>query len=88
MIDIDDENLEELLLVVNPDEHDLVLLGAITLRYPYPHPLAIVAQDVAEGWGLTKEELMRRCRTIWSAGYRPHETHHALGPANDTQEAS
>ncbi len=86
MIDIDDEVLEDLLLVVNPDEQDLVTLGAITKRYPFPHPLAILAQDIAEGWGLTEQQLMTRCRFIWSSGFRPTHFHHAIGSANDTQQ--
>ena len=74
MIDHDDEQLTELLEVVNPDSHDYVVLGAISKRYEYPHPLAVMAQDIAEGWGLTIEQLHARCRTIWASGYHPGAT--------------
>ena len=70
-IDHDDEALEDLLAVKNPDIHDYVVLGAISSRYQYPHPLAILTQDIAEGWGLTIEQLQAKCRTIWANGYRP-----------------
>ena len=82
-IDRDDETLEDLLEVKHPDLHDYVLLGAIASRYQYPHPLAILTQDIAEGWGLTIEQLQAKCRTIWASGYRPGseipESLHAKG---------
>ena len=82
-IDYDDEALEDLLAVKNPDIHDYVVLGAISSRYQYPHPLAILVQDIAEGWGLTVEQLRAKCRVIWANGYHPGsdipESLHAKG---------
>ena len=88
MIDHDSEALEDLLVVVHPDEHDKVHLAAIAQRYPYPHPMGILAQDIAEGWGLTLEQLYAECRNIWSNGYRPPVTAFGVGSSNDTQEES
>lgn len=88
LIDHDSESLEELLIVVNPDEHDKVLLAAIAGRYPYPHPMGILAQDISEGWGLTLAQLNEQCRNVWANGYRPPNTRFGVGSANDTQEDS
>ena len=87
-IDRDDERLTDLLVTKIPDIHDIVDLGALVLRYPYPHPLGILAQDIGEGWGLTPERLLKRCREIWASGYRPGTTDNGVGSANDTQEES
>jgi len=76
MIDHDDEALEDLLVVKAPTPHDMVVLGAIASRYPYPHPLAVLAQDIAEGWGLTTQQLQTKCRQIWASGYRPSNPRH------------
>ena len=88
MIDHDDETLEELLALRDPDEHAKVQLGAISMRYPYPHPLGVLARDIAEGWGLTLEQLYAECRAIWASGYRPGTTQFGVGSSNDTQEDS
>ena len=88
LIDYDDEALEDLLAVVNPDDHDKVVLGAITQRYPYPHPLGVLAQDIAEGWGYTQEELFKQCRSIWASGFRPTRQQNVVGSAHDTKEDS
>ena len=88
MIDHDTEELERLLDLKVPEIHDLVSLGAISSRYHYPHPLGVLAQDIAEGWGLTLFQLKKRCREIWASGYRPGSTRFGVGSSNDTQEAS
>ncbi len=88
MIDHDSEILEDLLIVVNPDEHDKVLLAAVAARYPYPHPMGILAQDISEGWGLTLDQLNTQCRNIWANGYKPLVTRFDVGSSNDTQENS
>lgn len=88
MIDHDDEALERLLALKSPETHDLVVLGAIASRYHYPHPLAILVQDIAEGWGLTTQQLQAKCRQIWASGYRPGTTIYGIGSSNDTQEES
>ena len=84
MIDHDSEALEDLLALKKPTDHDKVQLGAISKRYPYPHPLGILAQDIAEGWGLTLAQLDAECRTIWASGFRPGQTRFGVGSANDT----
>lgn len=88
MIDVDDEHLEDLLQVVNPDTQDKVVLGAILSRYDFPHPLAILGQDIAEGWGYTTEQLRHECRAIWAGGYRPRHSIDVVGSAHDTKEDS
>jgi len=78
--------LDDLLEVVNPDDQDIVTLGAITMRYNYPHPLAVLAQDIGEGWGLTPFQLNKKCREIWSGGFRPSLTDYGVGSSNDVQQ--
>ena len=58
--------------VVNPDEHDIVLLGALSKRYiPDSPPLGSLIWEIAADWGLTEYELNRKCRKIWASGFRP-----------------
>lgn len=87
-IDEDSDTLEDLLALEKPSTHDYVLLGAVVSRYEYPHPMAVLAQDIAEGWGLTIQQLQARCREIWSSGYRPSYVDTGVGSANDSQGAS
>jgi len=71
MFDRDQEALEDLLGVVNPDDHDIVLLGALCKRYPFRSDMGYLARDIAGGWGLSDSGLDAKCREIWASGYRP-----------------
>ena len=83
MIDHDSESLEDLLIVKEPSEHDKVLLAAIAGRYPYPHPMGVLSQDIAEGWGLTIQQLNTECRNIWANGFRPPVTRFTKEDSHD-----
>ena len=71
LFDRDNEVLEDLAHVVNPDEHDIVLLGALSKRYPPLSLLGSLIWEIAADWGLTEYELDRKCRKIWASGFRP-----------------
>ena len=88
LFDHDNKALEDLMHVVNPDEHDIVLLGALSKRYPPLSLLGSLIWEIATDWGLTEYELNRKCRKIWASGYRPGTTIYGVGSANDTQEES
>ena len=84
----DEEVLQDLIQVVNPDDQDIVTLGAIVLRYDMPDVLTSVSLDIAERWGFTEEALMKKCRSIWVGGFRPSLTDYGVGSSNDVQEES
>ena len=84
MFDHDQEAFEDLLQVVNPDDHDIVLLGALCKRYPLRSDMGYLARDIAGGWGLSESDLDAKCRGIWASGYRPKTTVYGVGSANDT----
>ena len=88
LFDHDQQALEDLMHVVNPDEHDIVVLGALSKRYVSDSPLGDLIWEIAAGWGLTERELNSKCRKIWASGYRPGTTIYGVGSANDTQEDS
>jgi len=84
----DEEVLQDLIQVVNPDDQDIVTLGAIILRYDVFDVLASVSLDIVGRWGFTEETLMKRCRSIWAGGFRPSLTDYGVGSSNDVQEES
>ena len=71
LIDHDCDVLEDLMHVVNPDDHDIVLLGALSKRYIPESPLGDLIWEIATSWGLTEHELNAKCRQIWASGFRP-----------------
>ena len=71
LFDRDQEVLEDLYQVVNPDDQDIVLLGALSKRYIPESATGDLIWEIAAGWGLTKYELDVKCRKIWASGFRP-----------------
>ena len=71
LFDHDNEVLEDLMHVVNPDEQDIVLLGALGKRYIPQSALGELIWEIAASWGLTEYELNAKCRQIWASGFRP-----------------
>ena len=71
LFDRDQEVLEDLYQVVNPDDLDIVLLGALSKRYIPESATGDLIWEIAAGWGLTKYELDVKCRKIWASGFRP-----------------
>ena len=84
MFDRDQEALEDLLEVVNPDDQDTVTLGALMKRYPADTVLGELISEIASRWGLSEDSLNAACRKIWANGYRPGVTLYGVGSANDT----
>ena len=71
LFDRDNEALEDLMFVINPDEQDIVTLGALAKRYPQQSDLGMVIRQISAQWGFTEEALELRCREIWASGFRP-----------------
>ena len=71
LFDRDQVVLEDLMHVVNPDDQDLVLLGALGKRYIPQSATGELIWEIAAGWGLTEYELNLKCRKIWASGFRP-----------------
>lgn len=71
LFDHDQRVLEDLCHVVNPEDQDIVLLGAISKRYIPQSATGELIWEIAAGWGLTEYELNLKCRRIWSSGFRP-----------------
>ena len=71
LFDRDQDALEDLMHVVNPDEQDIVTLGALGKRYPVNTVLGDLVWEIAAGWGLAEYDLNAKCRQIWASGFRP-----------------
>ena len=71
LFDRDQQVLEDLMHVVNPDDQDIVLLGALGKRYIPQSALGGLIWEIAADWGLTEYELNLKCRKIWASGFRP-----------------
>ncbi len=71
LFDHDQRVLEDLYDVVNPDDQDIVLLGALGKRYIPQSATGELIWEIAAGWGLTEYELNVKCRQIWASGFRP-----------------
>jgi len=71
LFDHDQRVLEDLFNVVNPDAHDIVLLGALGKRYIPDSAIGELIWEIAASWGLTEYELNAKCRKIWASGFRP-----------------
>ena len=70
----DRELVDQLLATETPAEAELVNLGRLLMRYagfPGAHDLQDDLDKTLRLWGLSREQLYQRCRTIWEAGYRP-----------------
>jgi hypothetical protein len=87
----DRDLVDQLLAASEPSDAQLVDLGRLLMRYS-GFPGALDLQDDLDKtlrlWGLSREQLHQRCRTIWSAGYRPgaEAAPQAVGSGFDTAD--
>jgi len=71
---IDRQVIDQLLAVERPADPHLVDAARLLHRYdgfPGAADLRDDLERVLRMWGLEREELRRRTRAIWAAGYRP-----------------
>lgn len=87
-----DRNLVDRLLALTvPADQDLVDLARLAMRYD-GFPGACDLQDdlvkTLRLWGLSRDELHRRTRAIWAAGFRPGAlvAQEAVGSGFDTAD--
>ena len=83
----DKQALMELLDVDKPTKDNKTQVCCLLSRYDYPQELAILACDVAAGWGYSPEMLQSECRDIWLSGFNPNTPDDIIGSGNDTQSA-
>jgi hypothetical protein len=71
---IDREVLDRLLAAEQPGDAQLVDAARLLMRYqgfPGASDLREDLERVLALWGLDRDELQRRTRAIWAAGFRP-----------------
>ena len=71
LFDHDQRVLEDLYDVVNPDDQDIVLLGALSKRYIPQSDTGRLIDAIRSTWGLSERQLDAKCREIWASGFRP-----------------
>lgn len=87
----DRDLVDQLLAAQQPTDAQLVDLGRLLMRYSgFPGALDL-QDDLAKTlrlWGLSRDELNQRCRSIWAAGYRPgaEVAPQAVGSGFDTAD--
>ena len=87
-----DRNLVDRLLALTvPADQDLVDLARLAMRYdgfPGARDLQDDLVKTLRLWGLNRDELHRRTRTIWAAGFRPGAlvAQEAVGSGFDTAD--
>ena len=87
----DRDIVDRLLAASDPGDAELVDLGRLLMRYS-GFPGARDIQDDLEKtlrlWGLSREQLNARCRSIWAGGYRPgaEAAPQAVGSGFDTAD--
>lgn len=70
----DRDLVDGLLAAEQPSEAQLVDLARLFMRYQGFPGAQDIQDDLARTlrlWGLSREDLHRRCRAIWAAGFRP-----------------
>jgi hypothetical protein len=83
---LDRDVVDGLLAASTPAEAHLVDAARLLMRYqgfPGAHDLQQDLDKVLRLWGLSRDELHRRTRAIWSSGFRPG----SAGSAPAAQEA-
>jgi len=87
----DRDLVDQLLAAREPSDAQLVDLGRLLMRYAgFPGALDL-QDDLAKTlrlWGMSQDELNRRCRAIWAGGYRPgaEAAPQAVGSGFDTAD--
>ena len=86
----DRDHIDRLLAKEEPEDCDIVDLARLLLRYEgFPGALDI-KEDMSKAlklWGLSRETLNVKARTIWEAGFRPGRTvEDVVGSGFDTED--
>ena len=66
--------VNRLLAVMKPERQDIVDCSRLFIRYdsfPGAQDLQEDLLQVLKNWGLTRDELNKVARSIWTGGYRP-----------------
>ena len=83
--------VDGLLAVTVPEDGHLVEAARLLMRYqgfPGASGLQQNLTKLLKLWGLSRDELNRRVRGLWAAGYRPGPaSDEAVGSGFDTSEA-
>ena len=87
---IDRDHIDRLLAKEEPEDCDIVDLARLFLRYEgFPGALDL-QEDMSKAlklWGLSRETLNIKARTIWEAGFRPGRTvDDVVGSGFDTED--
>lgn len=87
----DRDLVDQLLAATQPSEAQLVDLGRLFMRYagfPGARDLQDDLEKTLRLWGLSRQQLNERCRSLWSAGYRPGvaEAQQGVGSGFDTAD--
>ena len=86
----DRQTVDRLLAAQQPSEADLVDAARLLMRYDGFPGARDLQDDLAKAlrlWTLTREDLHRRTRAIWAAGFRPApEGAAAVGSGFDTTD--
>ena len=84
----DFDKIELLEAVDDPTKYDKINLCALMMRYGEDQDVSTRLCDLAAGWDYSPSMLQQECREIWLTGYRPDQTNHSIGSANDTDSDS
>ncbi len=87
----DRDTVDRLLAADPPADADLVDAARLLMRYqgfPGAHDIQDDLARLLRLWGLEREELHRRTRAVWQAGYRPGPagSAEAVGSGFDTSD--
>ena len=77
----DRELVDQLLAESPPSDDELTTAGRLLIRYrgfPGAEDIKSDLSAVLKQWGMTRDELNRRCIQIWSTGYRPGQLDQGL----------
>jgi hypothetical protein len=87
---IDRDVVDRLLAAEVPADDHLVDAARLLMRYenfPGAHDLSADLAKALRLWGLSRDELYRRTRSIWEGGYRPAPVAaEAVGSSFDTAD--
>ena len=87
---IDRENIDRLLAKDSPANEDLVDLARLLIRYkdfPGAHDLKTDMDKAMKHWGLSRDSLNEKARSLWNKGYRPGgETAKEIGDVLEIEE--
>ena len=88
---IDRDTVDHLLACERPGDQEITDLARLFMRYkPFPGASALRhdLDRVLTFWGLSREELNRKARGLWSSGFRPGQAEaDGVGSGFDAQQS-